>query len=222
MKIISIIPARSGSKSISHKNIKLLSNFPLIAYSIAASKLTKEIDNCYVTSDSDEYLEIAKTYKAGTIKRPDEMSQDTSSDLSYLQHAIQELNLEMDDWIVLLRPTTPLRDPTKISKAIEYFKLYSSRSCLRSIHELNEPPEKFVKINKNEIVPYIGKNLEATNNQRQSFEKVYHPNGYIDILKVSVIQSRSVYGKNQYPFITPPSISSKLSFISIACSIISL
>lgn len=201
MKIISLIPARFGSKGLPEKNIKLLNGHPLIAYSIAVSKILN-IDS-YLSSNSDEYLEIGKKYGANILKRPDEISKDESSDLDYLLHTITELKLSQDDLIILLRPTTPIRNPKVVEKAISYFNLYSSsKSCLRSIHELTESPEKYVKIEKNLIKPFIGKDLKSTNDRRQNFEKVYHPNGYVDIIKVSQISSGDQYGKTQFPYVT--------------------
>jgi CMP-N-acetylneuraminic acid synthetase len=74
---IAIIPARSGSKSITDKNIKLLSGHPLIAYSIAVAKLSKKIEKVIVSTDSKEYADIAKQYGAEVpFIRPDEISID--------------------------------------------------------------------------------------------------------------------------------------------------
>ena len=73
--VIAIIPARSGSKSVTDKNIKLLSGHPLIAYSIVAAKLSKEIKRVVVSTDSEEYAEIAKKYGAEVpFIRPDRQS----------------------------------------------------------------------------------------------------------------------------------------------------
>ena len=69
-KILSIIPARSGSKGLPNKNIINLINKPLIAWTIEASISSKFITNTIVTSDSDEILSISKDYGANTLKRP--------------------------------------------------------------------------------------------------------------------------------------------------------
>ena len=59
--IMAFIPARSGSKSVAHKNIKLLKNYPLIAYSIQAARITPGIDRVIVSTDSEEYAESLET-----------------------------------------------------------------------------------------------------------------------------------------------------------------
>ena len=67
MVIDCIIPARAGSKSIPNKNISLLGRYPLLAYAIAAAKLSRKINNIYVSTDSEEFAEIAKTYGAKVL-----------------------------------------------------------------------------------------------------------------------------------------------------------
>ena len=196
MKTYSIIPARSGSKGVPNKNIKLLNGFPLIAYSIVASKLCKDIDECYVTTDSEEYANIALNYGASVIIRPEYCSDDNAGDIDYLLHAIYTTGMDLDDTIVLLRPTTPLRDVSVIGKAIEVFKKTSFES-LRSVHRLNESPEKMYKclLNTERLIPYLDIDFEKANLPRQSFEQCYQPNGYIDILKVeTIVRKKMVYG----------------------------
>ena len=78
---IAIIPARSGSKSVKDKNLASLSGFPLIAYSIAAAKLAKHIDRVIVSTDSQEYADIATSYGAEVpFLRPAALSGDLSTD----------------------------------------------------------------------------------------------------------------------------------------------
>ena len=113
--IIAIIPARSGSKSLMDKNIKLLSGHPLIAYSIAAAKLSKGIDRIIVSTNSEKYADIARQYGAEVpFIRPDRYSTDTSTDRDFLIHAMKWLKENEDtlpEYWVHLRPTTPLRIP---------------------------------------------------------------------------------------------------------------
>ena len=87
--IIAIIPARAGSKSLVDKNIKYLSGHPLIAYSIAAAKLSKKIKKVIVSTNSKEYADIAKQYGAEVpFIRPDKISIDTAIDRDFLIHAM--------------------------------------------------------------------------------------------------------------------------------------
>ena len=85
MKIVSLIPARKGSKGIKNKNLIDLCGKPLIQYSIEAS-INSLVEETWVSSDSDEILEISKNLGAKTIKRPKELSEDNSTSESALLH----------------------------------------------------------------------------------------------------------------------------------------
>src|SRR3989338_531718 len=122
MKIYSIIPARSNSKAVASKNVKLLKGFPLLAYSIAVSKLIKKVSRVIVSTNSPEIAELAKRYGAeAPFLRPAQFCLDSSNDLDAIGHALKWLEKEegqTPELMVYLRPSTPLRDPDLISKAL--------------------------------------------------------------------------------------------------------
>ena len=120
--IVAIIPARSGSKSVKDKNIISLAGFPVIAYSIAAAKLSKLISRVIVSTDSDEYAKIVRKFGAETpFIRPKEISTDQSGDIDFFKHLINYFNEKEEycpKYLVHLRPTTPMRTPRMIDNAI--------------------------------------------------------------------------------------------------------
>jgi len=118
MKILCIIPARGGSKGIPKKNIIEFAGKPLISHSINQALNSKYITDVVVSSDSDEILEVSKLYGATTLKRPEELSTDTSSSESALIHTIKTLNKDYD-YIVFLQATSPLRTTKDIDNSIE-------------------------------------------------------------------------------------------------------
>ena len=118
MRIISIIPARGGSKGILRKNIKFLYNKPLIAYSIEQSLKSKLVDSTYVSTEDHEIKEVSLSYGAKVIDRPEEFAIDKASTESVLLHAANYLNMKFD-YLVLLQPTSPIRYPIQIDEAIE-------------------------------------------------------------------------------------------------------
>ena len=77
-QVIAIILARGGSKGIPRKNVLDFAGHPLVAWTVIQAKLSKEVDEVYISSDSDEILEIADKYGAKTIKRPEEISGDNA------------------------------------------------------------------------------------------------------------------------------------------------
>ena len=204
--IIAIIPARSGSKSLIDKNIKLLSGHPLIAYSIAAARLSRKIERIIVSTNSEKYADIARRYGAEVpFIRPDRYSKDTSTDRDFLIHAMKWIkdneHNEPEYW-VHLRPTTPLRIPKIIDDAINIIKDDGSSTSLRSGHKAPESPLKwFVKSDK-----YF-KGLvdnEKYNLHKESFEQVYIPDGYVDIVKASyMLKNKKIHGDQMLCFESP-------------------
>lgn len=120
--IISIIPARGGSKSIPKKNIIDFCGKPLIAWSIEQSLKSKYIRGVYVSTDDKEIVGISENYGAKIIRRPNELATDTSSSDEVLLHAISEIEkLGRIDLVIFLQATSPLREKDDIDNAIEKF-----------------------------------------------------------------------------------------------------
>lgn len=117
MKIKSIIPARSGSKGIPNKNIANLNGKPLLYYTINASLHSMVGLETYVSSDSDEILNVAQQLGAQTIKRPSEISQDKSKSEETLLHFLDQQECDI---LVFIQPTSPLLLPKHINQAIDY------------------------------------------------------------------------------------------------------
>ena len=211
-KIIAIIPARAGSKGLKNKNIKLLGKHPLLAWSIAACRKTKIIDYILVSTNSKKYLQIAKKYKAeAPFLRPEKISGSFSTDYQIINHALTDLNkLKIKPEIILhIRPTTPLRNPKIMKKAINLFiKNKNKISALRSVNEMSETAYKAFKISKKKILKPLLKNinyLEKLNLPRQNFKKTYVANGIIDIYSVDFIKkNKMLLGSKVIPFITEP------------------
>ena len=149
MKVVALIPARGGSKSIPGKNIIKLGKHPLIAYSIAAARLSQYIEEVIVSTDSRKIVNIAKRYSATVpFLRPKEISQDRSLDKEFFKHYIdflQSKSKPLPDLIVHLRPTTPLREVKVIDKAIEYMLKNKQASALRSMRKTHLTPYKMFK-----------------------------------------------------------------------------
>ncbi|MDD3013203.1 MAG: acylneuraminate cytidylyltransferase family protein [Candidatus Gastranaerophilales bacterium] len=121
MKIVGIIPARGGSKGIPRKNIKLLAGKPLVAYSIEAAIKSKYIERVIVSTEDKEIAEISKKYGAEIIERPCELAQDETKTAPVIAQVADELKKTgyVPDIIVLLQPTSPLRDEKIIDAALE-------------------------------------------------------------------------------------------------------
>lgn len=207
-EIAALIPARGGSKGIPHKNIRLLKGHPLIAYSIAAAQLSKRTGRVIVSTDSEQIAEIATYYGAEVpFLRPVEFAQDLSPDIDFVKHAIQYLG-GVERWIpeyfVHLRPTTPLRDARVMDQGIEMLLKNEEATALRSGSICEHPPYKwFVEKENHYLEPLMGGSCDEANLPRQSFPRVYIPNGYVDVLKADfIIRYELLYGEKMLGYET--------------------
>ena len=211
MKTIAYIPVRGGSKGVPKKNIHPLGGYPLIAYTIAAAKLSKHISRIIVSTDSEEIAEIAVLYGAEVpFIRPAEYAQDLSPDRGHFLHAMnwfKENEGEVPEYWVHLRATTPLRDPHVLDEAIQKILKDSESTSLRSGHPAPESPCKWFKRDNRGY--FIGncpedKRPEYYNLPRQLFPPVYIPDGYVDIMKASyVLNSDNLNGSKMIGFSSP-------------------
>lgn len=213
MRIVSIIPARGGSQGVYKKNIKELNGQPLIAYSILDSLRSELIEETYVTTDSLEIGEVSKKYGAEVpFMRPPKYATDEAIDLGWMKHFLAWFRVTNDylpEYVIHLRPTTPLRDPRIIDKAIRKLIDSPTFTSLRSVHEVEESPYKMFFI-ENDRLEGMFPNYpvkEYYNLPRQRFPKVYKTNGYVDIVKPEVVLStETLYGDNMLAFDTPHSV----------------
>jgi CMP-N,N'-diacetyllegionaminic acid synthase len=121
--IVSIIPARGGSKGLPEKNIIDFCGKPLISWSILQSKESQSVDEVYVSSDDDGIIDISHKFGAKTIKRPKELATDFSTSEEALLHAISIIENKIDvDLVVFLQATSPLREKKDVDKAVMEFK----------------------------------------------------------------------------------------------------
>ncbi len=210
-KILALIPARSGSKSIPNKNLRDMHGHPLIAYPIGIAQLSHHINRIIVTTDSQEYAAVARSYGAETpFIRPAEFARDESGDIDYYKHALEWLQKNdgyEPDLIAILRPTAPARKIEIIEKAIEKAIAHPAASAVRTAQPTERTPYKMFRI-KNEHCAFFGSEdftstEEPTNMSRQFLPKSYELNAYVDVIRPAIFRKTGlVYGQNILPLIT--------------------
>lgn len=181
-KVIALIPARGGSKGIPRKNIVKLLGHPLLAYSIDAALQSQVVDEIYVSSDDDAILSVAGAHGAKLIKRSEENAQDQSPTDPVIAECIASLKLDPSSIIILLQPTSPLRQPIHIEQSLALYQ--SSPDCKLVLG--------VVQVNNKYLKAYIGgekylKPIAASNTaftRRQDLPPLYMPNGAIYIFSV--------------------------------------
>jgi len=185
-KVLSIIPARGGSKGFPGKNIADLAGKPLITWTIEASLSSKYITKTVVSSDDDEILDISRNYGADTIKRPDDLASDTASSESVVKHTVDSLasNMERFDVLILLQPTSPLRTSVDIDNAMDIM-FNSDATAVISVCEFDNKILKTFKENSDGFLEGITNN-DFPFMRRQNFPRVFMPNGAIYIINTTV------------------------------------
>jgi CMP-N-acetylneuraminic acid synthetase len=138
-KVVAIIIARGGSKSIPRKNVLLVGGKPLVAWPIDLAKSIPRIDRVIISTDDDEIMEIAQAHGAqAPFKRPDELSDDQTPTLPVLQHCIRYLEEKegyKPDIILLLYPTAPFLKKERVEQALDFFEKTSCNSVISIVED---------------------------------------------------------------------------------------
>ncbi len=190
---LAVIPARGGSKRLPRKNVLTLNGKPLIVWSIEAGLQSKYIDKVVVTSDDEEILEISKKFRAEIIKRPDELASDTATTFDAIKHTVD--NLKKYDYVVLLQPTSPLRNEKHVDEAIELLETKKSDAIV-SVCEMEHSPLWANILPNNKSMDNFMRD-DIREKRSQDLDKYYRLNGAIYICKVDrLLQEKSIFIKN--------------------------
>ena len=207
-KILAIIPARSGSKAVKNKNIKLLGKYPLIYYTITQALKSKIFDEIIISTDSKKYLKISEKYGVSSpFLRPKKLSLSNSLATDTIYHAVKKTEKYYKtkyDLICMLQPTAPfreLKDFTNILKIMK--KNYNKCDSIISVVDVdNFHPYKMKIIKKNKLIDY--KTWPIENPPRQSLPKTYIVNGAFYFFKRdSFMKNKSFKGKYSIPYVMP-------------------
>ena len=157
-KSVAFIPARSGSKRVPDKNIKLLNGHPMLAYSVRAAIDSKVFDAVICATDSELYAEIARYYGAEVpfLRSPD-ISGDKSPDIDWVTWMLNELSEAGRDFDIfsILRPTSPFRVPRTIQLAWDLFINDTGADSLRAIEKCKQHPGKMWVIRGKRMLPVL-------------------------------------------------------------------
>lgn len=204
MKRIAIIPARSGSKGLKNKNIKELNGKPLMAYTILCAIKSGAFDKVFVTTDSEKYAKIAEQYGAdASFLRSEKNSSDSAGSWEVVKeviHKFKERN-ECYDEIMLLQPTSPLREPQDIINAINLLyekggsSVVSLTMCDHSPLWCNVLPEDGNMDNFDR--------KEYSNLPRQELPSFYRYNGAIYLIKSEELMKENMFKTGCYAYVMP-------------------
>lgn len=214
-KILAVITARSGSKSIPNKNLQKIGDWSLLEWTAACLSKCSIFYKSIISTDCLAYSEAVSAYGIEVpFLRPSELANDTSKDIDVFLHLFEwlESNHEIPKWIAHFRPTTPFRDPKFIEKTIE--KILAEQdinewTSFRSVHTMSESAYKFFELRDNlQLVSIFQQNpnLEISNNPKELFPKTYVPNGYLDLISTENLRNSKIHGDRVRAIITEPTI----------------
>lgn len=202
MKHIAIIPARSGSKGLKDKNIKLLNGKPLIAYAIEAALQSGVYDVVHVSTDSESYAQIARQYGADVpFLRNEELSSDTATTWDAMRFVVKEYEKlgKKFDVLTVLQPTSPLRTVEDIRGAYELFEKKGADSVVGVCETEHSPLWSNVLPEDRCLKGFI---KEEANGPRQKLSVYYRINGAIYMVSVPVLMEHgSLYGECGYAYV---------------------
>jgi YrbI family 3-deoxy-D-manno-octulosonate 8-phosphate phosphatase len=212
MEVLAIIPARGGSKSIPHKNIRSFAGYPLISFSIAAALQSDCVTRTIVSTNDEQIADIARLYGAEVpFMRPDKYSQDGTLDLPVFQHALDWLAKKegyTPDVVVHLRPTSPVRPCHCVDDAVTILLQNPKADSVRGVVMAAQNPFKMWHISPDgRMTPALKVKgvAEAFNVPRQELPAVYWQTGHIDAIRPSVIlEKHSMSGTNIRPLVIDP------------------
>lgn len=196
-KILAVIPARGGSKGLPGKNIKAMCGKPLIVWSIDAARKSRFIDEMVVSTDSQEIADIAIASGASVpFLRPLSLATDKAPTFDVVEHLLDYFvvaNGKTFDYLVLLEPTSPLREDDDIDNML--LRLHGATDSFDSIvslGEVSEHPAILKRLTGDAITPFCS-DLQFTT-RRQDNEPAYFPYGVAYIVKVaSLLSERTFY-----------------------------
>ncbi|MGV8155208.1 MAG: cytidylyltransferase domain-containing protein [Alkaliphilus sp.] len=203
MRNIAIIPARSGSKGLKDKNIKMLCGKPLMAYTIEAAQKTDLFDEIFVSTDSEEYAKIACECRASTpFLRSEELSSDTASSYDVVCETLKrygEIGRSFDSFAIL-QPTSPLRTSGDI---VAGYQLMSEKNAnaIVGVCEADHSPLWCGTLQNDLSLVGFFKSQKA-NLPRQMLEQYFRINGALYIVNTSYfLKGKDIYRDRSYAYI---------------------
>lgn len=197
LRVVALIPARGGSKSVPKKNIRLLGGKPLLAWSVEVARAIPEITDVIVSTDDERIAAAARACGAAVMARPAALATDTALVIDTVRDVLQRLEADHGaaDIIVLLEPTCPFRSPDDVRACLD---LLTARSCdsVATFGEAKLHPHRAWRLSGEEPTPFVAGAVPWT--PRQGLELAYQLNGAVYACRVATFPANGVsllYGR---------------------------
>ena len=205
-KILCVLQVRGGSKGVPKKNIRKVNGKPLMTWTIESAKKSNVFDSIWVSSDSDEILEVGREEDVNTMKRPDELSGDEVLSVDSLHWAvgeIEKLKGTTYDYVVELPVVCPLRNETHIKEAVEKLITTGADSVISVTQMTDKHPVRMKRITDDDLIEdFCSEYPEGDAGRRQDLEPCYIRNGGIYSMKRDTLMNEKTrHGKVSRPYV---------------------
>jgi CMP-N-acetylneuraminic acid synthetase len=205
-KVLGLVPARAGSKGVPGKNVRPLYGRPLLAYTADAAKASGVIERLVLSTDSIEIADVGRALGLDVpFLRPAELAGDESPMLAVIEHTVSMLDASgwAADIVVLLQPTSPLRRPEHIRRAVEMLGEHDADSVV-TVVELPRhlSPDYVMRFEDGWLVNFLPSGSRIT--RRQDARPAYIRDGTVYAFwRRTLAEHRSIYGPRCRPLVIP-------------------
>jgi CMP-N,N'-diacetyllegionaminic acid synthase len=208
MSVLGFIPARGGSKGILHKNLVPLAGKPLIQYTVEAAQNSKYVDEIFISSEDDEIIGFCRSLGVEVpYLRPRQLAGDRTAMIDTVLHGLtwkQKKGLPLPDSVLILQPTSPLRESRHIDEAVEQFMLDGAESLI-SVNKMIENPYECVRVTQGGWT-LLAKPAESVFRRQDYRDSFYYINGAIYLAKVRFLRRQRTFfieGETSLFFMSP-------------------
>lgn len=219
--MLGVIPARGGSKSVPRKNIALLHGKPMLAYTIEAARQSQRLTHFVVSSEDEEIIAVARQWGAeAPFMRPAELATDEAPTRPVVQHAVREMERRLGitfDYVVLLQPTTPLRQAADIDAALDKLIATGADSVVSVVDVGANHPARMRQIVDDQLIELPIREAKEMQ-RRQELPPIYIRNGAVYAVRRYVLMEQdTMIGQVCRPYVMPESrsvnVDSRLDFL---------
>lgn len=204
--VLALVPARGGSKGLPGKNLRPLLGKPLIGWSVDQGRASQYLDAVVVSTDDDVIAAVAREHGAEVpFMRPPELGTDTASSIDVILHALDTLeqNDRRYDLVVLLEPTSPLRETADIDIALEALLAHPEAQSIVGVTKVESGHPSFLLRREGALLaPYAPQEFGAK--RRQDLDELFFLEGTVYITWTDALRERrGFYHERTMPHIVP-------------------
>lgn len=206
MNILGVVPARGGSKGIARKNVADVAGKPLVAWTLDAAKAAAGLTRVVVSTEDPEIAAVCRSLGGDVpFLRPAELAQDRTPTLPVVLHALAQAEAQDGrryEAVVLLQPTTPLRQPEDIDRCVDLLRATGADSVVSVVDVGGYHPLRMKKFEGERLVNYVeqaGENMRP----RQELPPVFIRNGAIYATRRAVIDGGALVGGDCRGYVMP-------------------